>query len=495
MRIFTEKLREVMQSVMPITLLVVLLHFTLTPLETIDLQRFLFGALLIIIGLSIFLFGVDIGITPIGKFLGRGLARSGSMKYVLGMGLVLGFFISIAEPDLHILATQVSEVTNGMYPKNLLLLVVSVGIAVMLTIGLFRIVYRYPLNKTFTFLYLAIFGLAYFSTNDLFAIAFDASGSTTGALTVPFMLALAVGVASLNRRTQSAEEDSFGLVGIASAGAILAVLILGLFVRSDEPLSGSIPVSAAAVTHWLAPFLYELPKIAGEILLAVSPILIIFVLNHVFFADQKLSKRAFRRIFLGMAYLFVGLVLFLTGVNAGFMEVGRKLGMLIAGMDSSIPVLIVGFVLGVLVILAEPAVYVLTHQIEDVTTGYVKRGIVLGFLSIGVGLAVLLSVVRVLVPWLQLWHYLVPGYLIILALSYKVPKLFVGIAFDAGGVASGPMTATFILAFIQGVAEITPDANVLLEGFGMIAMVAMMPIISLQLLGAIYQRNSVKEGL
>ncbi|TNV68532.1 DUF1538 domain-containing protein [Trichococcus shcherbakoviae] len=495
MRIFTEKLREVMQSVMPITLLVVLLHFTLTPLETIDLQRFLFGAFLITIGLSIFLFGVDLGITPIGKFLGKGLARSGSLKYVLGMGLVLGFFISIAEPDLHILAAQVSEVTNGMYPKNLLLLVVSVGIAVMLTLGLFRIVYRYPLNKAFTFLYLAIFGLAYFSTNDLFAIAFDASGSTTGALTVPFMLALAVGVASLNRRTQSAEEDSFGLVGIASAGAILAVLILGLFVRSDEPLSGSIPASSATVTHWLAPFLHELPKIAGEILLAVSPILIIFVLNHVFFADEKLSKRAFRRIFLGMTYLYIGLVLFLTGVNAGFMEVGRKLGMLIAGMDSSIPVLIVGFVLGVLVILAEPAVYVLTHQIEDVTTGYVKRGIVLGFLSIGVGLAVLLSVVRVLIPWLQLWHYLVPGYLIILALSYKVPKLFVGIAFDAGGVASGPMTATFILAFIQGVAEITPDANVLLEGFGMIAMVAMMPIISLQLLGAIYQRNSVKEGL
>ncbi|MFZ2454686.1 MAG: DUF1538 domain-containing protein [Trichococcus flocculiformis] len=495
MSIFTEKLREVLQSVLPITALVVLLHFTLTPLETIDLQRFLFGAFLIIIGLSIFLFGVDLGITPIGKFLGKGLARSNSMKYVLGMGLVLGFFISIAEPDLHILATQVSEVTSGMYPKNLLLIVVSVGIAVMLTIGLFRIVYRYPLNKAFTILYLAIFGLAYFSTNDLFAIAFDASGSTTGALTVPFMLALAVGVASLNRKTQSAEEDSFGLVGIASAGAILAVLILGLFVRSDEPLSGSMPGHEAVAANWLAPFLHELPKIAGEILLAVSPILIIFVLNHVFFADEKLSKRAFRRIFLGMAYLFVGLVLFLTGVNAGFMEVGRKLGMLIAGMDSSIPVLIVGFVLGVLVILAEPAVYVLTHQIEDVTTGYVKRGIVLGFLSVGVGLAVLLSVVRVLVPWLQLWHYLVPGYLIILALSYKVPKLFVGIAFDAGGVASGPMTATFILAFIQGVAEITPDANVLLEGFGMIAMVAMMPIISLQLLGAIYQRNSIKEGL
>lgn len=493
MEIFTEKLKDVLQSVLPITLLVVLLHFTIAPLETVEVQRFLFGALLIVVGLAIFLFGVDIGIAPIGNFLGKGLARSGKLKVVLLMGLLLGFFISIAEPDLHILSTQVAAVTDDLYRKNVLLLVVSIGIAASLSLGLFRIVRLYPLNKLFTFLYIGIFILAFFSSNDLFAIAFDASGSTTGALTVPFMLALAIGVASMNRSSQSAEENSFGLVGIASTGAILAVLILGLFVHSDEPLSGSIPAGPDLTAHWFLPFQQELPKIAGEILLAVSPILIIFVIYHFFFSEVKLPNVRFKRIFFGMAYLFIGLVLFLVGVNAGFMEVGRKLGMLIAGLPSSIPVLVIGFLLGVLVILAEPAVYVLTHEIEDVTNGSVKRTVVLFALSIGVGLAVLLSVIRVLVPWLELWHFLVPGYLIAIILSYRVPNLFVGMAFDAGGVASGPMTATFILAFIQGVAEITPDANVLLEGFGMIAMVAMMPILSLQLLGIISKRKK-KEG-
>ncbi|CZQ96177.1 Hypothetical protein Tpal_1967 [Trichococcus palustris] len=305
------------------------------------------------------------------------------------------------------------------------------------------------------------------------------------------MLALAIGVASMNHRSQSAEKDSFGLVGIASTGAILAVLIMGLFVHSNEPLSGTIPAGSDLTTHWSIPFQHELPKIAGEILLAVSPILLIFIIYHLFLSEVTLPKASFNRIFFGMAYLFIGLVLFLTGVNAGFMAVGRKLGVLIAGMTSSIPVLVIGFLLGVLVILAEPAVYVLTHEIEDVTNGSVKRTVVLLALSIGVGLAVLLSVIRVLVPWLELWHFLVPGYLMAIILSYRVPNLFIGMAFDAGGVASGPMTATFILAFIQGVAEITPDANVLLEGFGMIAMVAMMPILSLQFLGIISKNKKI----
>lgn len=496
MDVFLGKVKEVLQAVLPITLLVVLLHFTIAPIPASELARFLAGAFFIVIGLSIFLFGVDIGITPIGQFLGRALARSNSLKFVLGMGLLLGFFISIAEPDLIILAEQVAEVTSGAIPSTLLLVTVSVGIAALMTTGLFRIVYRYPLNKLFTVVYILIFLLAILSSNDLFAIAFDASGSTTGALTVPFMLALAAGVASLNKDAVSAEDDSFGLVGVASSGAILAVLILGIFTNSDQELTGTLAVDTAAAGSWLSPFLHELPLIAGEILLAISPILIIFLVYNRFFAKSKMARSEFTQTLTGLVYLYAGLVLFLTGVNAGFMNVGRQLGMIIGGFESKWPVLFIGFCLGLVVILAEPAVYVLTHQIEDVTNGSVSRKVVLVFLSIGVGLAVFLSVVRVLVPWLQLWHMLVPGYIIALTLAYRVPNLFVGMAFDAGGVASGPMTATFILAFIQGVAEIIPQANVLLEGFGMIAMVAMMPILSLQFLGAIYQhRTKQREGL
>lgn len=494
MEVFIDKLKEVLQSVLPITILVIILHFTIAPLPGIEFSRFLFGALLIIMGLAVFLFGVDIGITSIGNYLGKEIARSNSLKFVLVMGLILGFFISIAEPDLIILANQVSEVTDGAIPSTVLLVVVSVGIAFMMTIGLFRIVYRYPLRNIFFVIYTLIFLLAIFSSNDLFAIAFDASGSTTGALTVPFMLALATGVASLNHDSKSAEIDSFGLVGVASSGAILGVLILGLF-TGDSGITGTLSVDVGAYTSWVVPFTDTLPHMALETVLSIAPILIIFVCYNLFVAKRKMQTADFKRAMLGLLYLYVGLVLFLTGVNAGFLNVGRQLGMTIAGMDSKWPVLFIGLLLGLVVILAEPAVYVLTHQIEDVTNGSVKRSVVLVFLSVGVGLAVLLSVVRVLVPEILLWHYLVPGYIIALVLAFRVPNLFVGMAFDAGGVASGPMTATFILAFIQGVADITPHSNVLLDGFGMIAMVAMMPILSLQLLGAIYQKRSKKEGI
>jgi len=494
MEVFIDKLKEVLQSVLPITILVIILHFTIAPLPGIEFSRFLFGALLIIMGLAVFLFGVDIGITSIGNYLGKEIARSNSLKFVLVMGLILGFFISIAEPDLIILANQVSEVTDGAIPSTVLLVVVSVGIAFMMTIGLFRIVYRYPLRNIFFVIYTLIFLLAIFSSNDLFAIAFDASGSTTGALTVPFMLALATGVASLNHDSKSAEIDSFGLVGVASSGAILGVLILGLF-TGDSGITGTLSVDVGAYTSWVVPFTDTLPHMALETVLSIAPILIIFVCYNLFVAKRKMQTADFKRAMLGLLYLYVGLVFFLTGVNAGFLNVGRQLGMTIAGMDSKWPVLFIGLLLGLVVILAEPAVYVLTHQIEDVTNGSVKRSVVLVFLSVGVGLAVLLSVVRVLVPEILLWHYLVPGYIIALVLAFRVPNLFVGMAFDAGGVASGPMTATFILAFIQGVADITPHSNVLLDGFGMIAMVAMMPILSLQLLGAIYQQRSKKEGI
>lgn len=494
MEVFIDKLKEVLQSVLPITILVTILHFTIAPLPGIEFSRFLFGALLIIMGLAVFLFGVDIGITPIGNYLGKEIARSNSLKFVLMMGLILGFFISIAEPDLIILSNQVSEVTDGAIPSTVLLVVVSVGIAFMMTIGLFRIVYRFPLRNIFFVIYTLIFLLTIFSSNDLFAIAFDASGSTTGALTVPFMLALATGVASLNHDSKSAEIDSFGLVGVASSGAILSVLILGLF-TGDGGITGTLSVDIGAYTSWVVPFTDTLPHMALETVLSIAPILIILVFYNLFIAKRKMQKAEFKRAMLGLLYLYIGLVLFLTGVNAGFLNVGRQLGMTIAGMDSKWPVLFIGLLLGLVVILAEPAVYVLTHQIEYVTNGSVKRSVVLVFLSVGVGLAVLLSVVRVLVPEILLWHYLVPGYIIALVLAFRVPNLFVGMAFDAGGVASGPMTATIILAFIQGVAEITPHSNVLLDGFGMIAMVAMMPILSLQLLGAIYQQRSKKEGI
>ncbi|WP_374724460.1 DUF1538 domain-containing protein [Calidifontibacillus erzurumensis] len=491
LNVLVSKLIEVLYAVLPITFIVLILNFTLTNLETVLIIRFILGAILIIIGLSIFLFGVDIGITPIGQKMGALVAKSNKLLVVLLAGLALGFFISVAEPDLHILAGQVDFVSAGKISKFSLVVVVSIGIGALIAVGLARIVYNYPLYKLLTILYVIIFVLSLFTSPEFLAISFDSSGATTGALTVPFILALALGVSSLKKDSKASEKDSFGLVAIASAGAIISVMIMNI-IKGTDKISGSLEHHEFS-SSIIGPYLQKLPIIAFEITMALAPILIIFlVFQKISF---KMSKKAVYKILMGVLFTFVGLVLFLLGVNAGFMDVGTAVGYQIASMNNKAYVIIIAFILGFVVILAEPAVHVLTHQIEDVTSGYVRRKMVLFSLSIGVGIAVGLSMIRILVPDLQLWHYLLPGYIIAIAMMYFVPKLFVGIAFDSGGVASGPMTATFILAFIQGAAEAIEGANVLVDGFGMIAMVALTPLIALQVLGFIYKLKSTKKGV
>ncbi|MEA4806716.1 DUF1538 domain-containing protein [Acetobacterium wieringae] len=491
MNILFEKFKEVLVSVLPITLIVVMLSFTLVPIDTPIMLRFLLGAFLIVVGLTIFLFGVDLGITPIGSLMGTHIAKSNKVSIVILSGLILGFFISVAEPDLHILAGQVALVSANVITKTEIILCVSVGIALLLTVGFLRIIYNKSLSLLLTLIYGVILIVSFFSSQEFLAISFDASGATTGALTVPFILALALGISSL-KKGKASEDDSFGLVGIASTGAILAVMIMSVL-KGTKEISGSLDNSLSASTAVILPFINKLPTTLYEVVLALLPIVTIFIVFQVI--SFKLKKKPLKRIIKGLVYTLIGLVLFLTGVNAGFMDVGTLVGYNIASIDNKAVLIAIGALLGLVVILAEPAVYVLTKQIEDVTSGYLKRKVVLVALSLGVSLAVGLSMLRIIVPEIKLWHYLLPGYILAVVLSYLVPKLFVGMSFDSGGVSSGPMTATFILAFAQGAAESIEGANVLVDGFGLIAMVALMPIIALEILGLIFKIKTVKGGL
>ena len=492
MNLLKDKLKENIFSVIPITLIVVVLHLTLVPLSSAQFIRFLIGSIMIIIGLSFFLIGVDLGVTPLGAHTGTTLTKTNKLWIVLMAALILGFFISIAEPGLLVFANQVQLVTQNQLTANMIVIVVSIGLALLVALGFVRIIYNLPLFKILLVLYIIIFILACFVTPDFLAISFDASGATTGALAVPFILALSTGISKLKRDSKSSEKDSFGLVAIASTGAIISLMILNFFVK-DLTLISDLEPSVVISNGLLAPFFQVMPSVLMESLLALTPLIIIMFLMQ-FFAF-KLSKRHFRRMVIGFIYAFIGLFIFLLGVNAGFMEVGQKIGESLTTHRDKIYLLVFAFALGLLTIVAEPAVSILTHQIEDITAGYISRRVVLIPLAIGVGFSILLSVIRILVPSIQLWHYLLPGYLISLFLMFIVPKLFVGIAFDAGGVATGPLTATFILAFIQGSASANEGANVITDGFGMIALVALTPIITLQLLGFVYKIKSRKEGV
>jgi len=485
-----DKLKEVLASVLPITVIVLVLHFTISPLDSSMLYAFLLGSLLVIIGLTIFLFGIDQGIEPIGHGIGNTLTHSKSYAVIITICLVLGFFISYAEPDLHILAGQVDSITAGQFEHTLMVVVVSIGLGIMMTLGMLRILKGNPLKYIFTAAYGLILILSLFSSSDFIAISFDASGATTGAITVPFMLALAAGISAMKSDSKSSEADNFGLVGISSTGAIIGVLVTGLIFGIDK-LNGTLPEQTITRSGLLYIYGSKLLPLAWESLISLSPIIIVYILFQIFSFKQK--KGRILDIARGLFLTFFGLVIFLLGVNGGFMSVGTQLGIQLAAMDSKVPVMVVSLLLGLTTVLAEPAVHVLTNQVEDVTGGFVKRSLVLVFLSVAVGLSIFMSALRIYIPNLKLWTYLLPGFGIAAILAYFIPELFVGMAYDAGGVASGPMTATFTLAFVQGIAAQVPSADLVADGFGMIAIVAMMPIIAIELLGVLYRIKTHKS--
>lgn len=480
--------KDISLSVLPITILVVILGLTLVPIEIEMLVRFVIGAIFVIIGLVIFLMGAHTGITPIGSLMGKSIAKTNKFFYVIILGFILGFFINIAEPDIQILAKQINIATNGAISSSLVLVVVSLGVGVLVAYGLVRILLEIPLNKSFTVIYLIILVLGVIVTEEFLAFSVDASGATTGAMTTPFILALGLGVSQLKGGKKS-EEDSFGLVGFASAGPIIALMLLNI-------VKGKLNIQAHAEVFQnhegiIRPYLEIFPKMLKDSIVTLAPLLILFLLFNYF--SFKLDKSSRNKILKGILYTYIGLSLFMVGVNAGFMEVGREMGHEIAELENKWILPGIGFLLGMLVVLAEPAVYVLTEQVEEVTNGHIKRKSILFTLSLGIAFAVAMSMFRIIIPGLKLWHFLLPGFALAALLSYFVPSIFVGIAYDSGGVASGPMTATFILAFAQGASRAIPTANILIDGFGIIAMIAMTPLVAVQTLGLVYKLKSKRK--
>ena len=426
-------------------------------------MNFFLGCIGVIFGLAVFLTGVEISISNIGSMMGEFLGRFKSIIAVIIFGIFIGFIISVAEPDLLILANEITS-TVGLSPQ-IIVMIISLGVGILISVGLFRIFKEIKISNLMLIIYSAIFILMIFAEDIGHAIAFDASGATTGAMTTPFIISLGLGVASL--KGDLSEDDSFGLVGIASTGPVLAGLLMSMSI-------GQSGVEVIEASHRSALF-------TGVInaSFAIVPItLIFFLMNYLIF---KIDKDSLKEITIGLVYTYLGLIIFLTSVEGGFMELARVMG---EGLRDSKLLPLIGFILGLLVVLAEPAVAVLAEQVEDVTGGSIPRKLILRALSLGVAFAVMLAIFRIKIEGFALWMVIVPGFFISLILARRVPQIFVGIAFDSGGVASGPMTATFILAFCQGVAGNIAD------GFGVISFVAMMPVITIMILGTIFKGRS-----
>lgn len=480
-----EKLKESLGAVLPIIGIVLVLCFSIAPIPNSVLMTFVVGAVLLIIGMMFFTLGAEMAMTPMGERIGTKLTNTRKISVVIVLCFILGFIITISEPDLQVLAEQVPSI-----PNYTLIIAVATGVGIFLVAAVLRMLFGIPLAHMLLILYPIIFILASIVPQDFLTVAFDSGGVTTGPMTVPFIMALGIGFSAV-RSDKHAENDSFGLVALCSVGPILAVLLLGLLYHPGE--SGyeqtMIVKTDNSVEMWQL-FQEGLPYYMKEMLISLLPIILFFFIFQI--VSLHLHKKTLVKIIIGIIYTYIGLVLFLTGVNVGFMPAGNYLGQVIVGLSYPWIIVPIGMLIGYFIVKAEPAVYVLTEQVEELTSGAISAKAMGMSLSIGVAFSLGLAMVRVLTGISILW-FLLPGYAVAIGLTFFVPKIFTAIAFDSGGVASGPMTATFLLPFSMGACEAL-GGNVVTDAFGVVAMVAMTPLITIQILGLIYQiQEQMKE--
>lgn len=485
LRALFPKLRESVMAALPVCIIVIVLCGTLLfgQMAPATIGAFGIGAVMLIIGIALFTLGADVSMMPMGEQVGRHLTKSRKVWLIALLCFLIGMIVTIAEPDLKVLADQVPIVDSMV-----LILAVAVGIGLFLVIAFLRILLQIRLSWILIGCYMLVFGLMLspLIPDNFTAIAFDAGGVTTGPMTVPFIMALGLGLASL-RGDKTSEEDSFGLVALCSVGPILTVLLLG----ACNDTSGMTAESAATVMYdsmrdVVMAFWHALPEYAVEVAGALLPVVGFFILYQLFALHLPMRKLA--GIAVGLVYTALGLIIFLTGVNVGFMPMGYEIGRQLAAGSFAWTLVPLGALIGCCIVAAEPAVHVLKKQVEDITEGGISAKTMGLALAIGVAVSAGVSMLRVLTG-IPLLYILLPCYAAALVIAFFVPPIFTSVSFDAGGVASGPMTATFLLPLAQGACEAV-GGNALTDAFGVVAMVAMTPLLTIQMLGLIAKLRS-----
>ena len=480
-KLFLEQLYSSIKSILPITLIVLVLSVLSFNYDLINIiPSFLIGAFLLIIGMTSFNLGVDISMVEIGSKIGNNLTKKKTITLILMFSFIIGFIVTIAEPDLSVLASQVPTISD-----DLLINSVGLGVGLFLLIAVFRLLFQFNYSLILAFFCIIAFVLAFFTPSEFVPLAFDAGGVTTGPLSVPFIIALGAGLA-FRSRGKNKKENTFGMISFCSIGPVIVVLILGIIFNAK---SNYVPYDIPNYSNFgelIKLFIDTLPRFLWDVLESFSPIVIFFLVYNFLFL--KLDKKELFKIFKGLIYTYLGLTIFLWGINVGFLPIGYMIGKTMS--DYELLLVPIGMIIGYFIVISEPAVGVLTEQIEELTNGNIKRKVLNVSLSIAVSLATGLAVLHAITGISIIW-FLLPGYVIALLLSIFVPQVFTAIAFDSGGVASGTMSATFLLPFVVGISE-SLGRNVLTDAFGLIAIVATTPLVVVQMVGLIYKLKTKK---
>jgi len=489
-------LKETFFSSLPLAAVMIIVCVFIKPFpDPLDYVKIAVGYAGVVVGQSVFLVGLDISILPVGKIMGESLIKLKKAVFIIVFGILFGLLATVAEPALSVLAKQTSMIMP-LINNILFIWIMGAGIGVFVGFSLFRILKSINIKIVFAALYVVVFLSVIFVPQEFVSLAFDGSGATTGDISVPFILALGMGV-SLTMSKRKTNDETFGIIGIASVGPILAVFIYGIVLKYVN--GGTIP-PAGEYTPGTAESIADLVlSNLGNVALALLPVIILFLPFQFFLV--KLSKKKFIKILIGTIPVFIGLFIFLFCIDYGFAYAAKYIGEVF--LDTSRGdwfkwlLLIVGFVLGAAITLSEPAVTVLGEQLEEITNGHIKKLTIRMTLAIGIGFAATLSIVKILTQVNILW-FLVPLYAVALLMMIFTSKMFVGLAFDSGGVSGGALTSAFLTPLTLGIAQAVAATagagaqSILINGFGIIAFISVTPMIAVQTLGIIYETKYKK---
>ncbi len=487
-------IKETFISSIPLAAIIIVC-LCISPMEDpANYLKLLLGYFSVVVGQALFLVGLDTSIIPIGRMVGTTFSKYKKVVFILLFGFLFGLLATVAEPAISVLARQINTIIP-VVNSTLFIWITATGIGIGVAIALVRIIKNINIKLIFGVLYVVTFALVIFSPDEFIAMAFDGSGATTGDVSVPFILALGIGISATFSRSKT-NEDSLGIIGISSVGPIIAVLLYGIILKATN--GGSLPEA----NQYIAGSAGTLGSVVlGNLLdvaLAVLPIVLISI-PFQFFAF-KLPKREFFKMLFGVVPVYIGLLIFLSGIDFGFAFVGQYIGEIF--FDPARPdgfywlLLAVGFILGAAITVSEPAVSVLGSQIETLTNGHIKKLTISITLAIGIGFAAMLSILKILTQ-LNILYFLVPLYAISLIMMKFTPKLFVGLAFDSGGVTGGALTSAFLTPLTLGIAQSVAqmkgsEMSILTNGFGIISFISVTPLIAVQALGIIYNIRAKK---
>ena len=473
------KLKESAISVCPIAIVVLILALTIAPLSGYDIIKFIISTILLIFGMALFGIGADTAMFTIGTSIGGNLSKSRRFFMLLILALLLGFIITLAEPDLSVLAGQVISINKWLF-----IAVVSLGVGLFLTMAVLRIIFQVKLRTLLIISYAIVFLLMIFTPSGYLPVSIDSGAVTTGPISVPFIMAFGMGISAV-RSGKADENDSFGIIALTSVGPLITTQLLCIIVGNNIEAVNTVITQSSTGTFltMVTEFGSKLWLNLEEILLVLLPIVIFFFIYNAIFL--KYPKTQIFKIIIGLLYAYFGIVMFLTGVLTGFLPAASIIGYNLASGKYSWLLIPIAALIGMLIVMAEPAVHVLNKKVEDITHGIISKKVMMVSISIGVSLSLVIALLRVIFEIPFIWLIL-PIYVVTLICASLCTPIFNAIAFDSGGVASGTMATSFILPFIMGICE-AKGLNIMSGAFGTIAFIACLPILTISVLGLIYK--------